>query len=130
MPSKKRKKGWGNDLIPPLSDRADCMWCMTFLYYHKHFTFICSFAPIWLLNCRLHIVQSNIVSTINIIDIYVTLFSSFHKLFSVLKLTEIVILWVYYTIPFGFSLFFDTFWASLFIFLLKYFVWLRITYEG
>ena len=34
MPSKKRKKGWGNDLILPLSDRADCMWCMTFLYYH------------------------------------------------------------------------------------------------
>ena len=22
------------DLILPLSDRADCTWCMTFLYYH------------------------------------------------------------------------------------------------
>ena len=49
--------------------------------------------------------------------------------FSVLKLTEIVILWVYYTIPFCFSLF-GTFWASVFNFLLKYFVWLRITDEG
>ena len=69
------------DLILRLSDRADCMWRMTFLYYHICFTFICSFTPVWLLNCRLHIVQSNIVSTINIIDIYVTLFSFFHKLF-------------------------------------------------
>ena len=84
MPSKKRKKGWGNDLILPLSDRADCMWCMTLL---PCFTFICSFAPAWLLNCRLHIVQLNIVSTINIIDIYVTLFSSFHKLFYTMSCT-------------------------------------------
>ena len=51
------------------------------------FTFISSFAPVWLLNCRLHIVQSNIVSTINIIDIYVTLFSSFHKLFYTMSCT-------------------------------------------
>ena len=48
--------------------------------------------------------------------------------FSVLKLTEIVILWVYYPIPFGFS--------SIRHFLgitfqrLTYFVWLRITDEG
>ena len=57
MPSKKRKKDWGNDLILPLSDRADCMWCMTFLYFCavKH---------------RLYI---------NIIDIYVAVFSSFHQ---------------------------------------------------
>ena len=47
---------------------------------------------------------------------------------SVLKLTEIVILWVNYTIPFGFCLFLA---LSGFIFqlLLNYFVWLRITYE-
>ena len=41
MPSKKRKKGWGNDLILPLSDRADCMWCMTsfttMFYFHVQF---------------------------------------------------------------------------------------------
>ena len=36
--------------------------------------------------------------------------------FSELKLIEIVILWVYYTIPYGFGLF-RHFWASLFIFL-------------
>ena len=35
--------------------------------------------------------------------------------FSVLKFTKIVILWVYYTIPFGFSLFL-TFWASVITF--------------
>ena len=46
---------------------------------------------------------------------------------SVLKLAEIVILWVYFTIPFGFS--FIGIWASLFNFL-NYFVWLRITDEG
>ena len=44
------------------------------------------------------------------------------------KSIEIVILWVYYTIPFGFSLF-RHFGASLFNFL-NYFVWLRITDEG
>ena len=48
--------------------------------------------------------------------------------FSVLKLIEIVIVWVYYTIPFGFSLF-RYFLAPLIIFL-NYFVWLRITGEG
>ena len=48
--------------------------------------------------------------------------------FSVLKLTEIVILWVYYIIPFGFRSF-RHFWASYFNFL-HYFVWLRITDEG
>ena len=50
--------------------------------------------------------------------------------FSVSKLTENAILWVYYTIHFGFSLFFGTFWVLLFNFLLKYFVWLRVTDEG
>ena len=45
-----------------------------------------------------------------------------------LKLTEIVILWVYYTIPFGFSLVWH-FWGITFQ-LLNYFVWLRITDEG
>ena len=48
--------------------------------------------------------------------------------FSVLKLIEIIILWVYYTISFGFSLF-RHFWASLFN-LSNYFVWIRITDEG
>ena len=48
--------------------------------------------------------------------------------FSVSNLIEIVILWVYYTIPFGFSLF-RHFLASLFNFL-NYFDWLRITDEG
>ena len=48
--------------------------------------------------------------------------------FSELKLFEIVILWVYYTVPFGLSLF-RYFWTSLFLFL-NYFVWLRITDEG
>ena len=41
---------------------------------------------------------------------------------------EIVILWVYYTIPFGYSLFWH-FWGITFQFR-KYFVWLRITDEG
>ena len=31
---KEKKERLGNDLILPLSDRADCMWCMTFLYCH------------------------------------------------------------------------------------------------
>ena len=45
-----------------------------------------------------------------------------------LKLIEIVILWVYYTIPVGFSLF----WHFLVITfqLFKLHVWLRITDEG
>ena len=47
--------------------------------------------------------------------------------FSVLKLIEIVILWVYYTIPFGFSLF-RHFWDNTFNFW-NDFVWLRITDE-
>ena len=45
-----------------------------------------------------------------------------------LCLIEIVILWVYYTIPFGLSVF-RHFWVSHFNFL-NYFVWLRITDEG
>ena len=48
--------------------------------------------------------------------------------FSEIKLITIVMLWVYYTIPFGLSLF-RHFFASLFNFL-NYFVWLRITDEG
>ena len=48
--------------------------------------------------------------------------------FSELKLIEIVILWVYYTIPYGFSLFWH-FWGITFH-LFRYFVWLRITDEG
>ena len=50
--------------------------------------------------------------------------------FSVFKLTEIVIMWVYYTIPIGFSLFLALFGHHFLNFLLKYFVWLRITDEG
>ena len=49
--------------------------------------------------------------------------------FPVLKLSDIVILWVYYTIPFGFSFLYYTFWASIFNFL-NYFDWLSITDEG
>ena len=84
---KEKKERLGNDLILPLSNSRlhvvhDCPLLPCF-------TFICSFAPVWLLNCRLHIVQSNIVSTINIIDTYVTLFSSFHKLFFVTELSRL-----------------------------------------
>ena len=51
-----------------------------------------------------------------------------HQNFPCLKLIEIVILWVNYTIPFGFSLF----WYFLVITfqLFKLHVWLRITDEG
>ena len=49
--------------------------------------------------------------------------------FSVLKLIEIVIFWVYYTISFGFSFFWALF-GNTFQLLLNYFVWLRITDEG
>ena len=48
--------------------------------------------------------------------------------FPCLKLIEIVILWVYYTIPFDFSLF-RHFWDIIFN-VLSYFVWLRITDES
>ena len=48
--------------------------------------------------------------------------------FSVLKLIKIEILWVYYTIPFGFSLFWN-FRTIIFNFW-NHFVWLRITDEG
>ena len=51
-----------------------------------------------------------------------------HQNFLCSKLIEIVILWVYYTIPFGFSLF-RYFWDIVFP-LLNYFVWQRITGEG
>ena len=47
--------------------------------------------------------------------------------FSVLKLIQIVILWVYCTIPFGFSLFWH--FLGITFQLLNYFVWLRITDE-
>ena len=43
----------------------------------------------------------------------------------VFKFIQIVILWVYYTIPFGFTLFWH-FWAYISNFL-NYFLWLRIT---
>ena len=48
--------------------------------------------------------------------------------FSVLKLLEIVILWVYYTIPFDFTLFM-VFRAIIFNFW-NHFIWLRITDKG
>ena len=48
--------------------------------------------------------------------------------FPCLKFIEIVILWVYYTIPFGFTLFLEIFGITSHIF--NYFVWLRITDEG
>ena len=51
-----------------------------------------------------------------------------HQNFLGSKLIEIVILWVYYTIPFGFSVF-RYFWGITFP-LLNYFVWQRITDEG
>ena len=47
---------------------------------------------------------------------------------SVLKLIEIVILWVYYTIPFG-SIFFRHFFWHYYNFF-NYFLWLGITDEG
>ena len=50
-----------------------------------------------------------------------------HKTFPCLKLIEIVILLVYYTIHFGFSLFFALFGHFFSIFLIQ--VWLRITDE-
>ena len=46
----------------------------------------------------------------------------------VLKLIEIVILRVYYTIPFGFSFFWH--FLALFVNFYNYFLWLRITDEG
>ena len=48
--------------------------------------------------------------------------------FSVLKMIEIIILWVFYTIPFGFSLF-RNFRVNIFYFG-NHFVWRRITDEG
>ena len=51
-----------------------------------------------------------------------------HQNFPCSKLIEIVILWVYYTIPFGFSLL-RYFWNIVFP-ILNYFVWQRITDEG
>ena len=47
---------------------------------------------------------------------------------SVLKLTEIVILWVYYTIPFCFSLIWN--FRAIIFNVWNHFVWLRITDEG
>ena len=45
-----------------------------------------------------------------------------------LKLIEIIILWVYYTIPFGLSFF--RYFLALFFNFFNYFLWLRITDEG
>ena len=49
-----------------------------------------------------------------------------------LKLIEIVILWDYHTIPFGFSLYLGTLGGGggNFQQFVNYFVWLRITDEG
>ena len=56
--------------------------------------------------------------------------SFFGHIFPCFKFIEIVILWVFYTIPVGFTLLWH-FWASLLNFLYyMYFVWLRITVEG
>ena len=49
--------------------------------------------------------------------------------FSVLKLAEIVILWVYYTMPFGFTLFLALFRHHFSTFI-NIFVWPGITDEG
>ena len=46
----------------------------------------------------------------------------------VLKLTEIVILWIQYTVPFGFSLL--RHFLVIAFQLLNYFVWLRISDDG
>ena len=51
-----------------------------------------------------------------------------HKIFRVLKFIDIVILWVYYTIPFGLTLFFSLFGIT--SHLCNYFVWQRITDGG
>ena len=51
-----------------------------------------------------------------------------HKNFPSLKLIEIVIMWVYYTIPFGLSLFGHFLVISFQLLILH--VWLRITDEG
>ena len=51
-----------------------------------------------------------------------------HHNFPCQKMLYIVIIWVYFTIPYGLSLFWQ-FGVSLFNFL-NYFVWLRITDEG
>ena len=62
-------------------------------------------------------------------NIFKVLFSfGEHKNFPCLKLIEIVILWVYYTIPFGFSLFRHFLVITFQLFILH--VWLRITDEG
>ena len=47
---------------------------------------------------------------------------------SVLKLAEIVIVWVYYTIPFGFTLIWH--FRAIIFNVWNHFVWLRITDEG
>ena len=57
-----------------------------------------------------------------------SLYCLMNNKFSDLKLIEIVILWVYYTIPNGFSLF--RHFLGITFHLFKYFVWLRITDEG
>ena len=51
-----------------------------------------------------------------------------HQNFPCSKLIEGIILWVYYTIPFGFSLFWHFLVITLQVFILH--VWLRITDEG
>ena len=76
------------------------------------------------------------VKIINIIIDLLTLITPFilrivtleHQNFPCLKLIKIVILWVSYTIPFGFSLFWHFLVITFQLFILH--VWLRITDEG
>ena len=72
----------------------------------------------------------SVVVTIVLQRVWKNLFSwgKENSKFSVLKLIEIVIMWVYYTIPFGFSLFWHFLVITFQHFILH--VWLRITDEG
>ena len=70
--------------------------------------------------------EGPILKDLRLASVDLWLFESI-KIFRV-KLTEIVILWVYYTIPFCFSLIYH-FWDITFQ-LFNYFVWIRITDEG
>ena len=68
----------------------------------------------------------NVITFLVAMDIFQ--FLRISKFSGCLKFIQIVILWVCYTIPFGFTLFWH-FWAYLNN-LLNYFLWLRITDEG
>ena len=71
-----------------------------------------------------HTVQSNVPYSHPVFGLKIVIFTP--KLLNIVYHMEII-LWVYYTIPFGFSLF-RYFGASLINF--NYFVWLLITDEG